>query len=246
MHETASSHPCAPVSQVHAIFEPKQDSTAKDLVLVEDEDAEVRLGKLAAMLGLTRVGLIIGHPARECRGMSTGRTLLRPALDSRAAPWAHGFPPRHMSRHVFTTQLRLLRQRAAARLAHARPGRASAPAPAASAPAKARPLIVLCLARSQADAENGGRFIMMKARLVPPTPAPASPFYTCCTRFPLRVHAPPLAELLQRFMLSTRRDPCSIARRISTVWPPWKRTRLPPSVGKVCVRSFRLAAAGTN
>lgn len=78
MHETASSHPCAPVPQVHAIFEPKQDSTAKDLVLVDDEDAEVRLGKLASMLGLTRVGLIIGHPAREYRGMSTGRTLLRP------------------------------------------------------------------------------------------------------------------------------------------------------------------------
>ena len=172
MHETASSHPCAPVPQVHAIFEPKQDSTAKDLVLVDDEDAEVRLGKLAAMLGLTRVGLIIGHPAREYCGMSTGRTLLRPALDSRAAPWAHGFPPRHMSRHVFTTQLRLLRQRAPARLAHARSGRASAPALAASAPTKARPLIVLCLARPQADGENGGRFIMMKARLVPPTPAP--------------------------------------------------------------------------
>ena len=71
-----------PASQVHAIFEPKQDSTAHDIVIVDDEDAEVRLGKLAAMLGLTRVGLIIGHPAREYCGMSTERALLRPALDT--------------------------------------------------------------------------------------------------------------------------------------------------------------------
>jgi hypothetical protein len=96
MRLPAAIHPCAPASQVHAIFEPKQDSTAKDLVLVEDEDAEVRLGKLAAMLGLTRVGLIIGHPAREYSGMSTGRALRRPPLDSRPAPCAHGFPPRHV------------------------------------------------------------------------------------------------------------------------------------------------------
>ena len=79
-------------SQVHAIFEPKQDSTAHEIVLVDDEDVEVRLGKLAAMLGLTRVGLIIGHPAREYCGMSTERTLPRSSLGSRAATCAHGFP----------------------------------------------------------------------------------------------------------------------------------------------------------
>ena len=79
----------------------------------------------------------------------------------------------------------------------------------------------------------------MKARLVhPPT---GSPFCTCCTSFPL-LHD----ELLQLVMQPTRRDLCSIARRISTAWPRWKRTRLPPSVAKVCVRSFRLVAAGTK
>jgi len=88
--------------QVHAIFEPKQDSTAKDLVLVEDEDAEVRLGKLAAMLGLTRVGLIIGHPARDY-AFSVNELLLASRMHAQAV---------------------------------------------------------------QADAENGGRFIMMKARPV--------------------------------------------------------------------------------
>ena len=111
-------------SQVHAIFEPKQDSTAHEIVLVDDEDSEVRLGKLAAMLGLTRVGLIIGHPAREYCGMSTVRTSPRPPLGSRVARMVSLF--RHRLAVSFP-QLRFLRQRVAARLALARPGRAGAP-----------------------------------------------------------------------------------------------------------------------
>jgi len=51
--------------QVHAIFEPKQDCTAEEIKLVDDPDVEARCEKLAAMLGLVRVGIIIAHPARE-------------------------------------------------------------------------------------------------------------------------------------------------------------------------------------
>lgn len=54
-----------PGVQVHAIFEPKQDSTADEIVLVDDPELEARVDKLAAMMGLTRVGVIIAHPARE-------------------------------------------------------------------------------------------------------------------------------------------------------------------------------------
>ena len=54
-----------PGVQVHAIFEPKQDSTADEIVLVDDAELEARVEKLAAMMGLTRVGVIIAHPARE-------------------------------------------------------------------------------------------------------------------------------------------------------------------------------------
>ena len=39
--------------QVHAIFEPRQDSTAHEIVLAGDDDLEGRLGKLAAMMGRT-------------------------------------------------------------------------------------------------------------------------------------------------------------------------------------------------
>ena len=47
MRLPAAIHPCAPASQVHAIFEPKQDSTAKDLVLVAGpSDLALFLGNL--------------------------------------------------------------------------------------------------------------------------------------------------------------------------------------------------------
>eukprot|EP00325_Prymnesiales_sp_UTEX-LB-985_P030520 CAMPEP_0174721042 /NCGR_PEP_ID=MMETSP1094-20130205/35187_1 /TAXON_ID=156173 /ORGANISM="Chrysochromulina brevifilum, Strain UTEX LB 985" /LENGTH=437 /DNA_ID=CAMNT_0015921653 /DNA_START=66 /DNA_END=1379 /DNA_ORIENTATION=+ len=51
--------------QVHAIYEPAQDCTSNDIVLKEDAEAEARLAKLCQMLNLVRVGVIIGHPARE-------------------------------------------------------------------------------------------------------------------------------------------------------------------------------------
>jgi len=51
--------------QVHAIFEPKQDSTSEEIALLEDEETESRLHALALMLGLTRVGVMIAHPARQ-------------------------------------------------------------------------------------------------------------------------------------------------------------------------------------
>merc|ERR1719240_1810772 len=51
--------------QVHAIYEPKQECTSDEIVLIDDPEGEERLSKLAAMLQLTRVGIIIAHPARE-------------------------------------------------------------------------------------------------------------------------------------------------------------------------------------
>jgi len=51
--------------QVHAIYEPKQDCTADAIQLLDDPEGEEKLSKLAAMLQLTRVGVVIAHPARE-------------------------------------------------------------------------------------------------------------------------------------------------------------------------------------
>jgi len=51
--------------QVHAIYEPAQECTQNDIVVNEDAAAEERLAKLCKMLNLVRVGVIIGHPARE-------------------------------------------------------------------------------------------------------------------------------------------------------------------------------------
>jgi hypothetical protein len=51
--------------QVHAIYEPAQDCTSEELVLVDDPDGDAKLAKVSAMLGLVCVGVIIGHPARE-------------------------------------------------------------------------------------------------------------------------------------------------------------------------------------
>lgn len=51
--------------QVHAIYEPKQECTCDEIRLLDDPEGEERLAKLAAMLQLTRVGVLIAHPARE-------------------------------------------------------------------------------------------------------------------------------------------------------------------------------------
>ena len=72
-----------PGVQVHAIYEPKQDSTAHEIVLVDDAEAEARLAKLVAMMGLTRVGLIIGHPARDY-AFSVNELLLASKLHAQA------------------------------------------------------------------------------------------------------------------------------------------------------------------
>jgi len=51
--------------EVHAIYEPKQDNTDKEIRLVDDAEGEAKADAVAAMLGLTRVGVVIAHPARE-------------------------------------------------------------------------------------------------------------------------------------------------------------------------------------
>jgi nuclear protein localization family protein 4 len=51
--------------EVHAIYEPRQQSTADEVVLDPDTAEEERLEKLAGMLGLVRVGVILAHAARE-------------------------------------------------------------------------------------------------------------------------------------------------------------------------------------
>jgi len=50
---------------VHAIYEPKQECTSDEIVLVDDAEGDEKVAKVAAMLGLVRVGVIICHPARE-------------------------------------------------------------------------------------------------------------------------------------------------------------------------------------
>ena len=55
----------APGVAVHAIYEPKQDSTAEEIVLQDDAEGDAKLAQVAAMLGLVRVGVVIAHPARE-------------------------------------------------------------------------------------------------------------------------------------------------------------------------------------
>jgi len=68
---------------VHSIFEPKQESTAHELVPLDDAEVEARLAKLAAMLGLVRVGLIVAHPAREY-AFSVNELLLASRLHAQA------------------------------------------------------------------------------------------------------------------------------------------------------------------
>jgi len=51
--------------QVHAIYEPKQDSTSEAIVLLADAEADAKVAALTPMLGLHRVGVMIGHPARQ-------------------------------------------------------------------------------------------------------------------------------------------------------------------------------------
>jgi len=51
--------------QVHSIYEPKQDCTDSVIRVLDDPEGEERLTKLCAMLQITRVGVIIAHPARD-------------------------------------------------------------------------------------------------------------------------------------------------------------------------------------
>jgi len=51
--------------QVHAIYEPQQDCTSDDINVIDDPQAEEKLSKLCTLLQLTRVGVVIAHPARE-------------------------------------------------------------------------------------------------------------------------------------------------------------------------------------
>eukprot|EP00308_Calcidiscus_leptoporus_P012219 CAMPEP_0119354118 /NCGR_PEP_ID=MMETSP1334-20130426/3174_1 /TAXON_ID=127549 /ORGANISM="Calcidiscus leptoporus, Strain RCC1130" /LENGTH=438 /DNA_ID=CAMNT_0007367587 /DNA_START=64 /DNA_END=1380 /DNA_ORIENTATION=- len=51
--------------QVHAVYEPKQESTSDDIVLLDNEAADHKVAALATMLGLHCVGVIIAHPARQ-------------------------------------------------------------------------------------------------------------------------------------------------------------------------------------
>ena len=51
--------------EVHAVYEPMQESSAETIQLLDDEQGEARIAALAAMLGLSRVGVMIAHPARE-------------------------------------------------------------------------------------------------------------------------------------------------------------------------------------
>jgi len=51
--------------QVHAIYEPAQDCTADTITLQDDAAADAKVERVASMLGLTRVGVAIAHPARE-------------------------------------------------------------------------------------------------------------------------------------------------------------------------------------
>ena len=51
--------------QVHAIYEPAQDCTSDEIVLLPNEEGDAKAEQVAAMLGLTLVGVVIAHPARE-------------------------------------------------------------------------------------------------------------------------------------------------------------------------------------
>lgn len=51
--------------QVHAIYEPPQDNTDEEINLTPDPEGEEKMMKMCALLGLTMVGVIIAHPARE-------------------------------------------------------------------------------------------------------------------------------------------------------------------------------------
>ena len=72
-----------PGVQVHAIYEPKQDCTADEIVVVEDAEGDERISKVAAMLGLSRVGVIIAHPARTY-AFSVNEVLLAGKMHSQA------------------------------------------------------------------------------------------------------------------------------------------------------------------
>jgi len=54
-----------PGVEVHAIFEPKQESSAEEIVLLDDPEMDAKLAGLSQMLGLQRVGVMIAHPARQ-------------------------------------------------------------------------------------------------------------------------------------------------------------------------------------
>jgi len=51
--------------QVHAKTKPPQDNTNEDIRLTADPEAEEKIAKLSNGLHLTRVGMILAHPARE-------------------------------------------------------------------------------------------------------------------------------------------------------------------------------------
>ncbi len=51
--------------QVHAIYEPSQECTSDEVNLLPDPEGDAKLAQVAAMLGLVRVGVMLGHPARE-------------------------------------------------------------------------------------------------------------------------------------------------------------------------------------
>ena len=69
--------------QVHAIYEPQQECTDQQIVLVDDPDGEAKVAQVTAMLGLVRVGVILGHPAREYV-FSVNEILLASKLHSQA------------------------------------------------------------------------------------------------------------------------------------------------------------------
>ena len=52
-----SATAASPTSQVHAIYEPKQECSSEEIVLLDDAEGEERISQLAQMTGLHRVGL---------------------------------------------------------------------------------------------------------------------------------------------------------------------------------------------
>lgn len=69
--------------EVHAIYEPAQESTPDEIVLLSNEDGDARAARVAAMLGLTLVGVCVAHPAREY-AFSVNEILLASHMHARA------------------------------------------------------------------------------------------------------------------------------------------------------------------